>query len=186
MQLGKVKDLFKDWVKSGFYFGRGLSDHISARLNASPQTARVGGGLFDLAAGAGLTYLAATSAIGTVVGVALAVSAIATAPLTAVTTTAMGVVWLALSTITGGIGLGLLDAAREKAGIARPSASSSYVAPRTRGMFGQMKSAAKSALKFDRKAKQDFRDAVEVKPAPAPGAAPERKPAPKANGDYKL
>ena len=41
MKLGKVKDVFMDFMKSGFYFGRGFSNMITGKLEASATTARV-------------------------------------------------------------------------------------------------------------------------------------------------
>ncbi len=181
MQPGKIKDLFKDWVRAGFHFGRGLSDHISARLEASPRGARVGGGIFDVVAGGGLTLFAASSALGTVASVIGAAMAVTSAPLTAVVTAAVGVVWLALATITGGIGLGLLDAARSKAGLARPD---TQIVSCLRGMVAKMGAAATSALKFDKKASKDFRKAIDVQPAKTPVA--ESKPRPDKPADHKL
>ncbi len=121
MKFSNVKDVFMDFVKSGFRFGNTFSNYMAEKLEASPTATRIGGGVFDVAAGGGLLYMAATSMIGTVLGAVAAVSAVATAPIAALVTVCVGTLWLALSTMTAGIGLGLLDAARQKAGFARPS-----------------------------------------------------------------
>lgn len=117
MKLGKVKDVFMDFVKSGFHFGRGFSNMITERLEASATTARIGGGLFDLAAGGGITYLGVSSMIGNTLAIVGGVAALTTAFVPAVTSIAVGTVFLALGTMMTGIGLGFLDGAREKAGI---------------------------------------------------------------------
>lgn len=117
MKLGKVKDVFMDFMKSGFRFGRGFSNMITERLEASATTARVGGGLFDLAAGGGITYLGVSSMIGNSLAIVGGVAALTTAFVPAVASIAVGTVFLTLGTMMTGIGLGFLDAAREKAGI---------------------------------------------------------------------
>lgn len=120
MNLNKVGGVFKDWVRSGYWFGKHFSNSIADRLEASPRSARFGGGIFDLAAGGGLVYMAGTSALATVTSMGLAVAAITTAPVSAVVAVAVGTIWMALSCMTGGIGIGLLHSAQEKSGIGLP------------------------------------------------------------------
>ena len=123
MDLNKIGDVVKDWVKGGYWFGKGFSNSIADKMDVSPKATRVGGGIFDAAAGFGLTYMAGTSALVTLTSTAAAVAAITTAPISAVVAVAVGTVWMALSCMTAGIGIGLLHAAQEKSGMAMPGVS---------------------------------------------------------------
>ena len=123
MNLSKIGDVLKDWVKGGYWFGKAFSNSIADKMDMSPKATRVGGGIFDAVAGGGLAYMAGTSALATLTSTVAAVTAIATAPASAVVAVAVGTVWMALSCMTAGIGIGLLHAAQEKSGMAMPGAS---------------------------------------------------------------
>jgi len=172
MKIRNIKDVFKGWLKSGYRFGFGFSNYLANRLDASPKTAKVGGGIFDVAAGGGLVYMAATSAIGTVIGAVAAVSAIASAPLAAVATVAMGVIWLSLSCMTAGIGFGLLGAARVKAGL--PPLSSFF--RRAKSVVNKGAEKISRPFKSDAKITHKFKNAANNN---QPSAKTIIKPAPK-------
>lgn len=123
MDLNKVKNIYKDFAKSGFQFGRTISNYLMNRLEASPETAKFGGTMLDLAGGAGITYLGAAQMVGIVVNTGFALAAITTAPVSAVVTVAVGAVFSLLSTGLLGIGIGMLDAGREKCGLPDPFAN---------------------------------------------------------------
>jgi len=169
MNLRKAAYLVKDWVHSGYRFGFYFSGSIAERLEVSPRTARVGGAIFDVAAGGGLVYLAATQILGTVVGMIAAVAAVASAPITAVATVAVGVVFTALNLAMGGIGLGLLNAARIKSDICRPG----HVARQATAAV--TKTAAKSARFVKNALTFNFKKSADSK---KPSATPLKKPAP--------
>ncbi len=179
MKFSNVKDVFMDFVKSGFRFGNTFSNYMAQKLEASPTATRIGGGVFDVAAGGGLLYMAATSMIGTVVGAVAAVSAVATAPIAALVTVCVGTLWLALSTMTAGIGLGLLDAARQKAGFARPK---DYLR-NTREAVDEATTSVKNIFKKGVKGPAStFKNAANGnKPA-----APAEKKEPSSNIDFRL
>jgi len=63
------------------------------------------------------------SAVGTTLATIAAAGTIMTTPVHAIVTVPVGIIFLALELTMGGIGLGLLDAARIKAGIPKPSFS---------------------------------------------------------------
>ena len=175
MNISKVKDVVGDFIKSGFRFGQQFTDMIMDRIEASPQTSRIAGGTLDVLAGGGLTYMAVTSAIGTTLGVVGAVLAFTAAPVSAAVTIALAPVWLALSAMTGGLGVGMLDAAREKAGISRPSASSvrstrASVDHSVSSVGNMFKSSLKNLTSAFKSAQKPKKTAAEAQNTPAPKA----------------
>ena len=176
MKISNVKYVVRDWFKAGYRFGGVFSDYLTERLNMSPRSAKISGGIFDVAAGSGLVYMAATSAIGTIMNAVAAVAVITTAPLAAVATVALGVIWLTFSCMTAGIGLGLLGAARKKCGL--PSLSS-FIKNTKASVKNKVKNGAgflKKPFKADAKISHKFKNAANgnqpsdqpvIKPAPA-------------------
>lgn len=65
MKLSNIKDILKDWAKGSYHFGRGVSNYVADKMEVSPEKSRVGTAVFDTVAGAGLTFMAASSALGT-------------------------------------------------------------------------------------------------------------------------
>ena len=178
MDIGKVGAVFKDWVRGGYWFGKSFSSRLSDRLEVSPQAARFGGGLFDLAAGGGITYMAAMSALGTLASTATAVGAIASAPVGAAVAVATGTVWMALSCMTGGIGLGLLSAAHDKSGLpalgggglGRLKQNVADVAVSAKGSF---KAGVRPTSFFNGRAQRPERPLPPSKPVVTPKAGPD-------------
>ena len=81
MKLSNVANIFGDWLKSGFRFGKGFSDYVAYRMDIPADKSRVGTAIFDTVAGATLTWMAGASILSTVAGVLTAVSVATTAPL---------------------------------------------------------------------------------------------------------
>lgn len=184
MKLKSVGALFVDLVKGCHRGGRTLSDNLMARLDMSPKSQRIGGGLFDLGLGAVVTYSAATGAVSTALGIVAAATAVASAPVTALGAIGIGAVWLTLSTLSVAFGTGLLRAAHQKSGL--PSLRGAVDALKDK--FRKKKSGRKThrSVAFDRPsilpsgAAQKFRAAVNANKTPAPKpAAPKRVFAPK-------
>jgi hypothetical protein len=117
MKISNVKGLIGDWMKATYRFGFCATKYLTDRLDMSPKSAKITGGIIDVAAGAGFTYWGVTGAIWAVSSAVAAVTAIAAAPLTAVGTVLMSTLWLALSCGMACNGFGFLGAARQKAGI---------------------------------------------------------------------
>jgi hypothetical protein len=178
MKISKIGNVFVDWMKATHRFGFTFTNYLAARTEMSPKAAKFGGGALDVLAGGFFTYSAVTSAIGAIASAVAAVSAFAVAPLAAVGTIAIGVVWLALSCLTVSTGLGFLGAAREKAGI--PPLSSFFRGVKSAVNKGAEKVAKpfKKAFKADAKITRKFKDAANNNQPPAP-ANPSIKSAPR-------
>jgi hypothetical protein len=183
MKIGKIGDVFVDWMKATHRFGFAFTNYLAARTEMSPKAAKFGGGALDVLAGGFFTYGAATSIIGTVIGAVAAISAFAAAPLAAVGTVAMGVVWLALATLTASTGLGFLGAAREKAGIPPLFAALKNVRDNVKKKAQSGVSFLKKPFKGDKKISPSFSDAANNN---QPVAPTQKKPAPKPGKHFRL
>lgn len=176
MKLGNVKDIFKDWVKSGYYFGKTFSNFVADKLEMTSNKARMGTAVFDTAAGALITYSGVTSFLGTAIGAVVALGFLASAPATAVGTIVLAPIFMALSTVWTGVGVGLLSSAADKFGITRSEDVGAKVRPLARETSG----ALSNLLARGKKISADFSAAMKkeattpAKPA-APAAKPEHK-----------
>jgi hypothetical protein len=176
MNIGKVKDIYVAWVKSGYRFGLGFSDLLMDKLEVSPKNASRAGLAFDIAAGAGFTYLAVGTGVGAVLGAAAAVGAVTAAPVAAVVTLATSTVWLALACVTGGIGVGLLTAAGKKTGLLSPLT----VEKNAKRLFETAAAPVNAVFCIGAKLSDKFRQAMHKKPpqlkkpAPLPVIRPPR------------
>lgn len=172
MKVSKVKDIFVDWVKGGFRFGKTFSNFIGEKLEIYSDAGRKGLGVFDVAAGAAITWMGGMSALGTVIGAGIAVTALTAAPVTALATIVTAPIWLALSTVMTGIGLGLLDAGREKFGISRDiggiGSTAKKIGEGTSNAVGSLfKQGKKLAGEFKASAKAQEAKTTEQKAKPA-------------------
>lgn len=156
MKLGNVTHIFKDFVKSGYVFGKTFSNFIADKLEMAPNKARVATGAFDTAAGALITYSGAMSFLGTAVGAVTAVGALLTAPLAAAGTIVLAPIFLALATVWTGVGVGLLSSASEKFGIAR----NNNVADKIRPLASQATGALTQLMARGKKLSTDFSAAM--------------------------
>src|SRR5947207_2243921 len=134
----------------------------------SPKGARWGGAAFDTLAGGLGTTLAVKSIIGTSLSMAAAATAITTAPVTAAASLALGVVFLALNTMFGGMCVGLLKGACDKIGIPTPAA----VFRSTKSSAARGIQSVKSTFK-SKKASPEFKKAANANP---PSVAPAGRP----------
>ena len=130
--------------------------------------------------------MAGMSIIGTVVGAVAAVAAITTAPIAALVTVCVGALWLALSAMTAGIGLGLLDAARAKAGIPRPSSFIRSTRDAVDDATQSVKNATQSVKNVFKKDTKGPAASFTVAANGNKQEEPEKKKAPAVNGDYTL
>lgn len=180
MKLGKIKDVLVDWTRGGFHFGKGFSDMMLDRMEASGKTRRFGGLAFDAAAGIGLTWLGVTSLLGNALTILAAPVVFFSAPVTAVVGAAVATVFLCLAPVMTAFGVGFLDAAREKAGLASPKPAVDDAMDKTRALGASLEQGffkpARNALS------RAFTSVKSKAAAPAPKSAepaPQQKPAPK-------
>ena len=165
-------NVLKDWMRGTFHFGKNFTDSIFA--SSSEETRKIGGGLLDVVAGIGITHLAVMQELGLIAGVGMALASVASAPLTAVATVGVGIVFTACNLLMGSMGLGLLDAAREKAGLANP-----FAAARNAGFsVSENVTTMKNSLKADfAKLTASFKKAVKAEKSPT-GPSTEKTPTP--------
>lgn len=169
MKLRNVALLAKDWIKSGFDFGKGFSSYAADKLEMEAGTAKKATTAFDAIAGTALTIMGASSAIGATASAMTAVGLLLSAPVTAAVTIVLTPVWLCFAAMTAGVGLGMLDAARLKLGIG----SSQDVPEKVRAMSVETTSALRNIINRGKKMSTDFAASVSAKPKAA-------DPAPKA------
>lgn len=113
MGLQKFKDGVGNLVKGNYWFGRTFTNKL---LSDSRW-----GGIFDAAAGVGITGLSLSWGLSHLLGGALAVTALASAPATAAVTIAVSTVFVILNCMLAGFGVGFLGAAYTKSGLPWPS-----------------------------------------------------------------
>lgn len=165
MGLQKMKDGIGDLVKGNYWFGRTFTNRF---LSDSRW-----GGLFDAAAGVGITALGVSWGISNIVKGALAVTAIASAPATAVVTLAVSTVFLILDCMLVGFGTGFLSAAYTKSGLPWPSTM--FNNARNAVSTGASKGAA-AVKKVFKPLTSIFRKSAEKKPSGAAPTAPASSP----------
>lgn len=181
MKLSGLKDIAVDWFKSCHRFGSIFTNEVSARINASPKQARIGGGIFDAAAGIGLSYLGVSGIVGNTLAIGFAAMTVVSAPLHALVTIPVSTVFIALGVMMTGMGLGFLNGARQKAGLPgfsdlKSRAQTAVSESASSQPKSQFKPGSGLISKFKRKADKS-------KPTAPAGQAPKAVPV---AGDYKL
>jgi hypothetical protein len=171
--MKKVVSLIGDFIKGGFYFGRGFSDMVTRKLEVPYPKSKIAGGVLDAAAGVGISWLTLSNFIYLGLTTVAAAAAITSAPLTAVGTLAVNIVFTALNLGMAGIGLGLLDACRDKCGI--PPLSLPKIKMPSFRKSGPAAAEPKSTFKSDRKIFVAFNNKADEQ---QPAESPAKKPAP--------
>lgn len=171
--MNKVASLIGDWIRGGFYFGRTFSDMVTTKLEVSYPKSKVVGGILDAGAGSLITLLAASNLVALAVGTVGAVMAVTSAPFMAVGIVAANVVFTALNLMMGGLGVGLLDACRDKCGI--PPLSMPKIKMPSFKKAGPAAAEPKSTFKGDRKIFVAFNNKADEQ---QPAESPAKKPAP--------
>lgn len=174
MGFRRAGNVFKDFLKGNFYFGRTLTN----RFSDSRAT-----GIFDGLAGAGLGYYSVMSGTASVLKIGALAAAVTTAPVSAAIFIPVSVLFLGLSCCLGAMSLGLLDSAREKAGIPKPpmppiSGAIGKVGDAVSGGAGAVKNIFKTGAK---KLSSTFSSAV-LRKKPKPSTTPKLK----IDKDFKL